>query len=265
MAGLPIQPTDRLRLLEGKLAIVTGASRGIGRGIAIQLGLWGCNVVVNYRQNDTEAQEVVSRLRSFHTKPFALKADVSERSEITKLFQQAKSIYNGVDFVVSNAGKLSSNNESNISEQLFDDMFGLNCKGQYFVAKEALKRCNPGGKIILVSSVGATMSGVPVPSLYAGSKAATEAFVRALSMECGERQITVNGIAPGVVKTDMYQRNCWRFVPGGHADMATDAIDQHFANMCPLQRVGTPEDIGNVVSLLCLPQSKWINGKSPIT
>jgi len=112
-----------------------------------------------------------------------------------------------------------------------------------------------------MSSVAATMSGIPNHALYAGSKAAVEGFTRSFSVDCGEKGITVNAIAPGGVKTDMYDENAWHYVPGGHPGMSMEVIDQGLANFCPLKRVGYPSDIAKAVALLVSPDSEWINGQ----
>ena len=106
------------------------------------------------------------------------------------------------------------------------------------------------------------MSGVPNHALYAGSKAAVEGFVRSFSVDCGHKKITVNGIAPGGVKTDMYEENSWHYVPGGTKGMDQNAIDAGLANMCPLKRVAVPADIGRVVAFLASADSEWVNGMS---
>ncbi|KKA26090.1 hypothetical protein TD95_003547 [Thielaviopsis punctulata] len=245
----------------GKVAIVTGAGRGIGRGIALELGKRGANVVVNYGSSAKAAEAVVAELVSYGTKSIALQADISKPEAVVALFEKVKAHYGRIDFVMSNSGTEVWCPEEEVTTELFDKIFNLNCRGQFFVAQQGLKHCSPGGRIILTSSVAATMTGIPDHALYAGSKAAVEGFTRAFSVDCGKKQVTVNAIAPGGVKTDMYDENAWHYVPNGHPGMDMAKIDQGLADFCPLKRVGVPADIGKAVSLLCSPESEWINGQ----
>ena len=168
--------------------------------------------------------------------------------------------YGHIEFVVSNSGMEVWCPETEVTTELFDKVFNLNCRGQFFVAAQGLKHCSRGGRIFLTSSVAASITGIHNHALYAGSKAAVEGFTRAFSVDCGAKGVTVNAIAPGGVKTDMYDENSWHYVPGGYKGMPMDTIDQGLAKMCPLKRVGHPADIGKAVSVLCREESEWING-----
>ena len=256
-------PVDPARPFAGKVAIITGAGRGIGSGIALELGKRGCNVVVNYGSSAKAAEAVVAELKSFGTNPIALQADISRPEEVARLFERAMEHYGHIEFVVSNSGMEVWCPETEVTTELFDKVFNLNCRGQFFVAQQGLKYCSRGGRIFLTSSVAATLTGIHDHALYAGSKAAVEGFTRAFSVDCGEKGVTVNAIAPGGVKTDMYDENSWHYVPGGFKGMSMDIIDKGLANMCPLKRVGYPADIGKAVSLLCMEESEWINGRFP--
>lgn len=253
-------PFDPARPFAGKVAVITGAGRGIGSGIALELGKRGCDVVVNYGSSAKAAEAIVAELRSLGTNPIALQADISRPEEVVSLFDRVMAHYGHIEFVVSNSGMEVWCPETDVTTELFDKVFNLNCRGQFFVAQQGLKHCSRGGRIFLTSSVAAALTGIHNHALYAGSKAAVEGFTRSFSVDCGEKGITVNAIAPGGVKTDMYDENSWHYVPGGFKGMSMDIIDQGLAKMCPLKRVGYPADIGKAVSALCLEESEWING-----
>lgn len=260
MSSTHATPADPARPFAGKVAVITGAGRGIGRGIALELGKRGCDVVVNYGSSAKAAEEVVAELRSMGTNPIALQADISRPEDVVSLFDGVMSHYGHIEFVVSNAGMEVWCPETEVTTELFDKVFNLNCRGQFFVAQQGLRYCSRGGRIFLTSSVAAALTGIHNHALYAGSKAAVEGFTRAFSVDCGEKGVTVNAIAPGGVKTDMYDENSWHYVPGGYKGMPMEIIDQGLANMCPLKRVGYPADIGKAVSAICLEESEWING-----
>lgn len=256
-------PADAARPFVGKVALVTGAGRGIGKGIALALGKRGANVVVNYGSSAKSAEEVVAELSKLGSKGIAIQADISKPESVAELFEKAKSHFGHIDFVISNSGMEVWCHETEVTPELFDKVFNLNTRGQFFVAQNALKHCSQGGRLILTSSIAASVGGIPNHALYAGSKAAIEGFTRAFAVDCGEKGMTVNAIAPGGVKTDMFDENAWHYVPGGYKGMPMDTIDAGLASMCPLKRVGTPADIGNVVYMLCSNEGEWINGACP--
>jgi 3-oxoacyl-[acyl-carrier protein] reductase len=253
-------PFDPARPLAGKVALITGAGRGIGKGIAIELGRRGADIVVNYGSSAKSAEEVVSELAKLGSKGVALQADISDPASVSGLFDKAIEHFGYIDFVISNSGMEVWCPEVDVTPELFDKVFGLNTRGQFFVAQHALKHCRRGGRLVLTSSIAASIGGIPNHALYAGSKAAIEGFTRAFAVDCGEKGMTVNAIAPGGVKTDMFDENAWHYVPGGYKDMPMDIIDKGLANMCPLKRVGTPADIGKAVFTLCSDEGEWING-----
>lgn len=253
-------PRDPARPLAGKVALITGAGRGIGRGIAIELGRRGASVVVNYGSSAKAADEVVAELAGLGAEAVAIQADISSPESVGELFQKALSHFGYVDIVVSNSGMEVWCAEVDVTPELFDRVFNLNCRGQFFVAQQALRHCRRGGRLVLTSSVAASIGGIPNHALYAGSKAAIEGFTRAFAVDCGEKGMTVNAIAPGGVKTDMFDENAWHYVPGGYKGMPMETIDEGLANMCPLKRVGTPADIGKAVFMLCSDEGEWING-----
>lgn len=192
--------------LEGKVALITGSGRGIGKGIALELASRGASIVINYANTAKGAEATVAEIEGLGSKAIAIRADVTKPSEVARLFQEAKSHFGHLDIVMSNSGTESFKPEDQITEEDYDHVFSLNTKAQFFVAQNAYKHLEHGGRIILMSSVAATMSGVPNHALYAGSKAAVEGFTRSFSADCGHKAITVNAIAPGGVKTDMFEQ-----------------------------------------------------------
>lgn len=254
-------PFDPARPLAGKVALITGAGRGIGAGIAIELGRRGASVVVNYGSSSKLADAVVAELESLGSKAIALQADISDPWSVVSLFDRAMAHFGRLDIVVSNAGMEVWCPEIDVTPALFDKVFNLNCRGQFFVAQQALKHISRGGRIILTSSVAANLGGIPNHALYAGSKAAVEGFTRAFAVDCGHKNVTVNAIAPGGVKTDMFDENSWHYAPGGFKGMSQDLIDAGIAKLCPLGRVGQPSDIGKAVYALCSTEGEWINGE----
>jgi len=255
-------PTHRVYpTLAGKVALITGSGRGIGKGMALELATRGASVVINYAKSADKANEVVKEIIKLGSKAIAIKADVSKPDEIFKMFEQAVAHFGKLDIVISNSGTEVWAKEEDVTVEDFDYIFNINCRGQFFVAQQGLKYLGQGGRIILMSSIAASMSGIPNHALYAGSKAAIEGFTRSFAVDCGEKGITVNAIAPGGIKTDMYDANSWHYVPGGYAGMPIEVIDQGLARMNPLKRVGVPADIAKAVSLLVSPESEWINGQ----
>lgn len=248
--------------LAGKVALVTGAGRGVGAGIALDLASRGSSVVVNYANSASAAESVVKQIEALpnNSKAIAVKANVSKTPEVSQLFATALKYFGKLDIVVSNSGMETFCAEEDVTEELYDRVFGLNTRGQFFVAQHALKYLSPYGRIILTSSVAATMSGVPNHALYAGSKAAVEAFTRSFAVDCGKKKITCNAIAPGGIKTDMYMENSWHYAPGANPSWTTEQIDEGIARLNPLGRGGVPQDVARVVSFLCTEEAEWING-----
>ncbi|KAG4415837.1 hypothetical protein IFR04_011017 [Cadophora malorum] len=247
--------------LAGKVALITGSGRGIGKGIALELGARGASVVISYAKSAAKAEGVVAEIIRGGSKAIALRADVSKPEEIIKMFEDAYAHFGRIDFVISNSGTEVWFKEEDVTPADFDYIFNINCRGQFFVAQQGLKYCGRGGRIILMSSVAATMSGIPNHALYAGSKAAVEGFTRSFSVDCGEKGITVNAIAPGGIKTDMFDENAWHYVPKGYPGMPMEIIEAGLASQTPLKRCGLTSDIAKAVALLVSPDSEWINGQ----
>ncbi|KAH8670227.1 short chain dehydrogenase [Tricladium varicosporioides] len=247
--------------LEGKVALITGSGGGIGKGIAMELGQRGASVVVNYANNSTGAEEVVKEIEAAGSKAIAVQANVTKISDIKRLFQAAIDKFGKLDIVVSNSGTESFKPEDKVTEEEYDQVFALNTKAQFFVAQHAYMNLEKGGRIILMSSVAAKASGIPNHALYAGSKAAVEGFTRSFSTDCGHKGITVNAIAPGGVKSAMFDKNAWHYAPGGDPSWPVEKMEQGIAELCPLKRVAVPQDIARVVAFLCHRDSEWVNGQ----
>lgn len=190
--------------LNDKVALVTGAGRGIGKGVAIELGARGASVVVNYANSIDAAEEVVDEITKSGSRAIAVKADVSEIDQINYLFESAIAHFGRLDIVVSNSGMESFEKIENITPALYDRVFALNTRAQFFVGQNAYKHISPGGRLILMSSIAAGLIGIGNHALYAGSKSAVEGFTRCFATDFGSKGITVNAIAPGGVKSDMF-------------------------------------------------------------
>lgn len=202
---MSVQP-HQFKTLEGKVALVTGSGRGIGRGIALELASRGASVIINYATSAGPAEKVVAEIEGLGSKGFAIKADVTKVPEVRRLFEEAKAHFGKIDIVMSNSGTEIFKAEEDVTEEDFDRVFGLNTRAQFFVAQQALIHLEEYGRLILMSSIAAHMTGVPNHALYAGSKCAVEGFVRSFAKDCGKKKITCNGIAPGGIKTDMYEK-----------------------------------------------------------
>nr|ADN06226.1 ketoreductase [Passalora arachidicola] len=250
---------DNFRL-DGKVALVTGSGRGIGAAIAIEFGKRGANVVVNYSRAVDEANKVVETIIANGTKAIAIKADVGEIEQVAKMMDQAVEHFGQLDIVSSNAGLVSFGHLKDVTGDEFDRVFRVNTRGQFFVAREAYRHLSIGGRIILTSSNTASVKGVPKHAVYSGSKGAIDTFVRCMAIDAGDKKITVNAVAPGAIKTDMYAAVAREYIPGG--DKFTDEeVDKCAAWLSPLERVGLPADIGRVVCFLASDAAEWISGK----
>ncbi|KAL2808480.1 hypothetical protein BJX63DRAFT_436075 [Aspergillus granulosus] len=246
--------------LDGKVALVTGSGRGIGAAIAIHLGRLGAKVVVNYANSAEHAERVVAQIKSLNSDAIALKADVRDVSQTVKLFDDAVAHFGRLDIAVSNSGVVSFGHLKEVTEEEFDRVFSLNTRGQFFVAREAYRVLEEGGRIILTSSNTSRDFSVPRHSLYSASKGAIDSFVRILSKDCGDKKITVNGVAPGGTVTDMFHAVSHHYIPGGEKFTAEER-QQMAAHASPLHRNGFPEDIANVVGFLVSKEGEWVNGK----
>lgn len=191
--------------LHGKVALITGAGRGIGRGCAIELGKRGASVVVNYANSKSSADEVVAEIEKSGSgaRAIAIQADVSKVAEIDRLFKEAKAHFGRIDIVMSNSGTESWEKTEEITEERFDHVFNLNTRAQFFVGQAAWKYCENNGRVILMSSIAAGLLGVQHHSLYNASKMAVIGITKAFATDFGVRGITVNAVCPGGILSDM--------------------------------------------------------------
>jgi 3-oxoacyl-[acyl-carrier protein] reductase len=232
--------------LDGKVAIVTGASRGIGRAVAERLGRDGARVVVNYVQNAGKAQEVVEAVEASGGQAVAVQADIGRLEDVRRLFHTAEERFGGVDVVINNASVSVFKPHAEVSEEEFDQVFGLIARGTFFALQEAANRLRDGGRIVNISS-GGTVTGGPGAGLYLGAKAAVEQFSLALAKELGPRGIRVNAVLPGLTDTD-------------GMIMPPEAIEQA-VDRTPMGRLGQPEDVADVVAFLVGEDGRWMTGQ----
>jgi len=232
-----------------KVAIVTGASRGIGQAIAKRLGSDGLAVVVNYTNGKQQADEVVKSIVSGGGKAIAVQGDVSKADDVKRLFDEAEKTWGGVDVLVSNAGKSVNKLLADYSEADFDSLVSINIKGAFLCIREAAKRLRNGGRIINIS---ASFHGAPKPTYgpYSCTKMAVEQLVMVAAKELGPRNITVNTVRPGPTHTDL-------FMNGKSAEMV-----KQIGSMSALGRLGEPEDIAPMVSFLASDESGWVTGQA---
>jgi 3-oxoacyl-[acyl-carrier protein] reductase len=232
-----------------KVAIVTGASRGIGAAIAERLAGDGMTVVVNYAGNAAPAEELVRNIEAAGGHAVSAQADVSNVAAVARLFDSAEAAFGGVDILVNNAGIMTLAPLADSDDALFDSQIAVNLKGSFNTMREAAKRLRDGGRIVNFSS---SLTGLLMPTygVYAATKAAVEAMTTILAKEMRGRGITVNAVAPGPTATRL-------FLDGKPQDL----IDR-LAKAAPLERLGTPEDIAAAVSFLVGPDGGWINGQT---
>jgi 3-oxoacyl-[acyl-carrier protein] reductase len=231
-----------------KVAIVTGASRGIGAAIAERLARDGFTVVINYAGNAGPADELVRRIEKAGGKALTSQADVSDPKAVARMFDAAEAAFGGVDILVNNAGIMRLAPISESDDALFDSQIAINLKGSFNTLREAARRLREGGRIINLSSsvVGLTP---PTYGVYAATKGAIEAMTHVLAKELRGRNITVNAVAPGPTATAL-------FLDG----KPQDVIDR-LAKAAPLERLGQPQDIANTIAFLAGPDGSWINGQ----
>ncbi len=232
----------------GRVAIVTGASRGIGRAIASRLAQDGFAVIVNYAGSASAAENAIRGIAEAGGRAHAIKADVSNSAAMTAMFDETVTRFGGVDVLVNNAGIMRLTAIADADDQAFDQTVAINLKGVFNGMREAARRLRDGGRIVSFSS---SVVGLYQPryALYAATKAGVEAMSRILAKELGKRSITVNVVAPGPVSTEMFLN--------ANPPEQVERIKQ----MNPLGRLGEPEDIAGVIAFLTGPDGGWVNGQ----
>lgn len=231
-----------------KVAIVTGASRGIGRSIAERLAKDGFSVVVNYAGNQAEAEAVVQQISTGEARATAIKANVGDKNDVQELFAKTLQTYGQVDVVVNNAGIMPLSLISKGDVETFDKVIATNLRGTFLVFAEAAQHLKEGGRIIAFSSSVLAKS-FPSYGPYIASKAGVEGLVPVLANELRGRNITVNAVAPGPTGTKLF------------LDGKSEEQIAQLTKLAPLERLGQPEDIANVVSFLAGPDGAWVNAQ----
>lgn len=231
-----------------QVAIVTGASRGIGTAIAQRLAQDGFTVVINYAGSAEPAEAVAHKIEAAGGRALTAQADVSDPAAVKRMFDAAETAFGGVDVLVNNAGVMGLATLADSSDELFDRLINVNLKGSFNTMREAAKRLRNGGRVINFST---SVVGVyqPTYGIYAATKGAVEAMTRVMAREMRGRQISVNAVAPGPTATDLF------------LDGKSDELVQQLAKLNPLERLGSPEDIAKTVSFLAGPEGGWINGQ----
>lgn len=233
--------------IKGKVAIVTGASRGIGRAIAERLGRDGANVVVTYVGNRDKAEEVLSAIKTSGSEAIALQVDMRKISDVRNLFQKTLDHFGKLDILVNNAaGRNIFKPTADMTEDEYNSMFDIT-RGVYFSLQQAAHHLADGGRIVNLSS-SATAMAYPTGGAYAGCKAAIEQFSMALAKELGSRGITVNTVSPGLTETDGLV-------------LEQEQVNQLIAQT-PLGRLGQPDDVASAVAMLVSDDADWVTGQN---
>jgi len=233
----------------GKVALVTGGSRGIGRAIAERLGSQAYSVIVNYHSHDAAAKEVVGTIQAAGGRAVAVQADVADPAQLRGLFDAAEEHYGGLDILVHNVGVARFSSIGEASDEDYELMFATNTTSTFVALREAANRLHDGGRIVVISS-GVTVTTALYSGVYAASKAAGEQLVRSLAKEIGSRGITVNAVRPGLTRTEALT-----------AGRDNGFLDQMVA-MTPLGRLGEPADIADVVAFLVSEEGGWVTGQA---
>jgi 3-oxoacyl-[acyl-carrier protein] reductase len=238
--------------LTGKVAVVTGASKGIGASIAKHLAAEGAAVVVNYASSKAGADKVVGEITAQGGKAVAVQGSVAKKADIEKLFSETKKAFGHVDILVNNAGVYEFSPLEQISEDHFHKQFNTNVLGLILTTQEALKHFNgEGGSVINISSV-VGVNPLPNAAVYSASKAAVDAVTKSLARELGPKKVRVNSINPGMVETE-----------GLHAAGVIGSDFQKQAEtQTPLGRIGQPQDVATVATFLASADSGWITGET---
>jgi 3-oxoacyl-[acyl-carrier protein] reductase len=235
--------------LDGKAALVTGGSRGIGAAIVRRLAADGAVVTFSYASSESAAADVVAEVKAAGGEAIAVHADQAELSSIDELFDRAAEPTGALDIFVCNAAQASVKPIADVTEDDYDRLFATNVKGPYFAIQRAGRTLADGGRIIAISTLNTAVPG-PGISLYAASKGALEQFVKVAAREYGARRITVNTVSPGATDTDMFHQ--------ANPPEAKDAL----VGITALGRMGEPADVADVVGFLAGPDSRWLTGQN---
>lgn len=233
----------------GKTALITGSSRGIGAEMALRLAANGFDIVVNYAGNAAPAQKVADKIKTMGGEAIVVQADVSDPQAVTAMFDATEQAFGGIDIVINSAGVLKLAAIADFDDATFDQSVAINLKGTFNVCREAARRVRNGGRIINLSTSVIGMR-LPTYGVYVATKGAIEALTQVLAQEMRGRNITVNCVAPGPVGTEL-------FLEGKSPEL----IDR-MAKMNPLERLGRPDDVANLVSFLSGPEGGWVNGQT---
>lgn len=231
-----------------KVAIVTGASRGIGAAIAERLARDGFKIVINYSGESAPAEALARKIEDKGGRALTAKADVSNTDAVRQMFDAAEAAFGGIDILVNNAGIMTLSSLAESTDTLFDRQIAVNLRGTFNTLREAARRLHDGGRIVNFST---SVVGLKLENygIYAATKAAVETLTAILSKELRGRSITVNAVAPGPTATDL-------FLTGKSNEQIA-----RMARMNPLERLGTPQDIASAVAFLAGPDGSWINGQ----
>ncbi|RXG19138.1 NAD(P)-dependent dehydrogenase (short-subunit alcohol dehydrogenase family) [Leeuwenhoekiella aestuarii] len=239
-----------------KIALITGASRGLGRNMALSLAKKGTDILFTYHSNKAAADGVIKEINTLGQKALALQLDTAKVASFANFIAEATTHLkeetgnSNFDFLINNAGTALYAPFMQTTEEQYDEMVNIHHKGVFFLTQKALPFMNDGGSIINISS-GLARFSLPGSSTYASMKGAVEVLTRYLAKELGDRKITANVVAPGAIETDF-----------GNGHVRDDAkTNEMVASMTALGRAGLPEDIGGVVAFLCSPEARWINGQ----
>lgn len=237
-------------MLKGKNVIVTGASRGIGRAIAIELANQGANVVVNYSGNEKKANKVVEELKQLGVKSFSIKANVASEKDVKMLMKETLKEFGTIDVLVNNAGITRDNLLIRMKESDFDEVIDINLKGTFLCIKAVSRQMmkQRSGRIINVASI-VGVSGNPGQANYVAAKAGVIGLTKSVAQELASRNILVNAVAPGFIQTDM-------------TDKLDDDQQEAVKSQIPLEKLGSPTDVAKVVRFLATEDSAYITGQT---
>lgn len=237
--------------LKGKKALVTGGSRGIGRGIALALAKQGADVAINYHSNKDEAEKVVAEIKKMGRNSFSVQADVSSVDDVIRMFEEVKKLWGKLDILVNNAGIVAYADFETMTEEQWDKILDVNLKGQFLCSREAVKLMGKGGRIINIASIASGGVGVGFSRIahYTASKGGVVALTENMALDLAAKGININAIAPGVIETDMTKDI-----------LGDEKAKTGLMARIPKGRVGKPEDIGAAAAFLASDEADYITG-----